>query len=486
MFVTVLLAIVTLILIIYLVVGRNTREAPPGPFSWPFFGNQFLLKRLTRELGGQAKAFLELSKRYASDVITVTIGNEKVFVVSGFKLCDTVLKSDEFDGRPWNEFIKIRNMGKKQGITMNDGTEWKILRNWMMQTMKNFGFGKHEMAEMIRNELIILLDNMNKTGPLRFKVLITRPVLNVLWFLTSGQAFGASINYFGDLLERRAQVFDMTGGFLNAFPWIRYIAPELSGYNLLCTLNNELKDFLMKIIIEHRKNYKPGNEADVIDMFFNEMKNNEESNVFTDEQLVALLVDIFIAGSTTTSTTLDFLFSSMIVYQDVQRKVQEEIDSMIPRDRLPEIEDRAKLPYVEAVINEVFRLWPVFPIIGPRRVLHNTVLDKYTIPKDATVLLNLYSINKDPNVFPEPDKFMPERFMKNGTYEPNTYTLHFGKGRRRCPGEVLAKSSIFVLFVGVMQKYSLFPIPGKGPYSVKVNYGLTTSPKRYEALVTPR
>ena len=59
-------------------------------------------------------------------------------------------------------------------------------------------------------------------------------------------------------------------------------------------------------------------------------------------------------------------------------------------------------------------------------------------------------------------------------------------GRRRCPGEVLAKSSIFVLFVGVMQKYSLFPIPGKGPYSVKVNYGLTTSPKRYEALVTPR
>ena len=57
---------------------------------------------------------------------------------------------------------------------------------------------------------------------------------------------------------------------------------------------------------------------------------------------MALLVDIFIAGSTTTSTTLDFLFSSMIVYQDVQRKVQEEIDSMIPRDRLPEIEDRAK------------------------------------------------------------------------------------------------------------------------------------------------
>ena len=100
------------------------------------------------------------------------------------------------------------------------------------------------------------------------------------------------------------------------------------------------------------------------------------------------------------------------------------------KQRKPKFFYRYRLPYVEAVINEVFRLWPVFPIIGPRRVLHNTVLDKYTIPKDATVLLNLYSINKDHNVFPEPDKFMPERFMKNGTYEPNTYTLHFGKGIR--------------------------------------------------------
>ncbi|KAF3425765.1 hypothetical protein E2986_10751, partial [Frieseomelitta varia] len=458
------------------------------PFSWPFFGSQFLLKRLARELGGQAKVFLELSKRYASDVIAITIGNEKVFVVFGFKLCDTVLKSDEFEGRPWNEFIKIRNMGKKQGITMNDGAEWKILRTWVIQTMKNFGFGKREMAEMIRNELIILLDNMNKKGPLRLKELITGPVLNVLWFLTSGQAFSknASVSYFGDLLERRSQVFDMTGGILSAFPWIRYIAPELSGYNLLCTLNNELKDFLMKTIVEHKKNYKPGSEADVIDMFLNEMKNNENSNVFTDEQLVVLLVDIFIPGISTTSMALDFLFLSMIVYQDVQRKVQEEIDSVIPRDRLPEIEDKAKLPYVEAVINEVYRLWPVFPIIGPRRVLHNTVLDKYTIPRDSTVLLSVESINKDPNIFPEPEKFMPERFIKNGTYEPSAYSLQFGKGKRRCPGEVLAKSSVFILFVGVMQKYSLFPIPGKGPYSIEINYGISSSPKPYEALATPR
>lgn len=91
-----------------------------GPFSWPIFGNQFLMKRLIREFGGQHEAFLELSKRYASDVISVTMGNEKVLIVSGSKLCETILKNEEFDGRPWNEFIKLRNMGKKQGIRVQD------------------------------------------------------------------------------------------------------------------------------------------------------------------------------------------------------------------------------------------------------------------------------------------------------------------------------------------------------------------------------
>ena len=78
---------------------------------------------------------------------------------------------------------------------MNDGTEWKILRSWVMQTMKSVGFGKREMIEMVRNELILLLDSINKKGPLRLKLLITRPVINVLWFFTSGQAFATNARY---------------------------------------------------------------------------------------------------------------------------------------------------------------------------------------------------------------------------------------------------------------------------------------------------
>ncbi|XP_017885232.1 methyl farnesoate epoxidase-like [Ceratina calcarata] len=491
MFATVLLVLLTLILFsISLLLGQKSKKDPPGPIPWPFFGNQILLKRLKRELGAQHAVFMELGKRYDSDVISVHLGNDKVLVVNGFKLITTVMKSDDYDGRPWNEFIKIRNMGKKSGITMNDGTEWKELRGWMVRTMKFFGLGKSEMSEMLKNELLNMVENLKtKGGPRKMKSLITPAVVNVLWYLATGTPFldGKKLQFFSDLLETRSKAFDMAGGWLSTFPWIRYIAPESSGYNVLMTLNNELRNFLLESIREHKKNYKPGSEADLIDMFLHEMEDHTEyDTVYTEEQLVIILVDLFIAGCTTTGTTVDFLFLHMAVHQDVQRKLQKEIDSVIPRDRIPDLDDRPKLPYVEAVMSESQRLWPVFPIVGPRRVLRDTDLDKYTIPKESTVLMNSFSISRDPNLYTDPEKFIPERYIKNGAFVPDPYSLQFGKGRRRCPGEALAKAASFILFVGVMQKFNILPVPGKGPTTIEVTFGITTSPKPYEILAVPR
>uniref|UniRef100_V9ILU6 Cytochrome P450 305a1 n=1 Tax=Apis cerana TaxID=7461 RepID=V9ILU6_APICE len=259
MFAIVLLMLIVILIlsIIFIKIEKNTKSYPPGPFSWPFIGNQILLKRLTRDYGGQHKAFMELSKRYNSDIITVNISHEKIIIVSGSKFCDMILQNEEFQGRPWNEFIKIRNMGKKQGITMNDGPEWKELRNWMMRTMRIFGFGKSEMIKMIQNQLVIFSENLNKNKLHQLKLLFVPAVINVLWNFTTGEliAFNQQqkLEYFLDLLERRSRCFDITGGLLAAFPWIRYIAPEISGYNIMCMLNKELKDFLMKIINDHKE-----------------------------------------------------------------------------------------------------------------------------------------------------------------------------------------------------------------------------------------
>lgn len=101
-----------------------------------------------------------------------------------------------------------------------------------------------------------------------------------------------------------------------------------------------------------------------------------------------------------------------------------------------------RLPYTEAVITESQRLWPPFPIIGPRRCLRDTNLGGYKIPKDSTILLNMYSIHVDPEIYPDPHTFKPERFIKDGVYEPNASNFSFGKGTKRDAKNIFRCTSI--------------------------------------------
>ncbi|KAL0099680.1 hypothetical protein PUN28_019821 [Cardiocondyla obscurior] len=488
-------AVTLAILAIFLVTVfmRQKRKSFPGPFPWPFIGNRYYLQKLTRELGGQHIAFHELGRIYNSGIIRLRLGSKDTIVVTDSKLIHEICLNEKYDGRPWNTFIQLRNMGLRKGITMNDGSEWKELRVWSVRALKNVGFAKQAMMDLIVDEMTLILEKLGNGGVRQIRSAIAPAVINVLWMLVTGQKASenlSSLQKFIDMLDRRAQIFDMTGGILSTFPWIRYVAPEMSGYNILVTLNNELKRFLMDTINEHKKRYVKGNEADFIDMFLHEMYNSEEQRdkgvVFSDDNLLVTLIDFFIAGTNNTTSMLDIVFLQMANHQDVQRKLHQEIDAVVG-DRFPHPEDRFKMPFTEAILTECQRMWNVTPVIGPRRVLSNTILDGYTIPKNTTILMNLYSNNMDPEVFPDPSSFRPERYInENGDFQPSDNVILFGKGKRRCPGEILAKSAIFLLFIGVMQKYRLLPIPGKRSIEMKLSTGLTLTPKPYEMLLVPK
>lgn len=105
---------------------------------------------------------------------------------------------------------------------------------------------------------------MTLTGNLLREIFISQMIFNTVVYLNR-------LNYFLDLMVRRASAFDMAGGILSIFPWIRYFAPKKSGYEILVKLNNELREFLLESIDEHKKNYVEGKEMDLIDMFLKEM-----------------------------------------------------------------------------------------------------------------------------------------------------------------------------------------------------------------------
>lgn len=493
MTIALILAILILSVIIIAAIKQRLKypaNYPPGPFSWPFIGSLYSFKKLCKKLGGQQFAFLELSKQYNSDVISLRLGINDTIIVSNNKLIHELLSKKEYDGRPWNEFIKLRNMGMKSGITMNDGPEWKELRTWTLSTLKRIGFTKQKMMELLVDELKLILKKLKDGGVQDIKTIIAPTVINVIWTLITGKRFSQDqrLESILNLMERRAAIFDMCGGILSIFPWLRFIFPDKSGYSTLVEINNKLKSLLMETINEHKQRFVKGKEEDFIDEFLQEMFTQKNKNtVFSDDNLIVTLLDLFIAGVKTTTATLDSLFLQIVNNQDVQRKLHEEIDVVIGPNRLPNLEDRISMPFTEAVLMESQRVHPVAPIIGPRRVLDDTTLGGYTIPKNSIIVINTYSINIDRQLYADPESFKPERHLdKNGAYRMDKNVIPFGKGKRRCPGEALAKSALFLLFVGVLQKYYLFPLPGEKSVKAEFNNGLISSPKPYKMLIVPR
>ena len=143
---------------------------------------------------------------------------------------------------------------------------------------------------------------------------------------------------------------------------------------------------------------------------------------------------MLLAGTETTSTALTWSLLLMIRYPHVQSQVQNELDSVIGKGRLPALDDRACLPFTEAVIQEVLRYCCIAPLGLPHFVSSDvtTVDGKYKIPKGTTIFANLCYIVNDPKVFPNPRQFDPNRFLNHdGIYVKHDQNIVFGTGMYR-------------------------------------------------------
>nr|WCC58048.1 cytochrome P450 [Pharsalia antennata] len=489
----ILLAAAVVLLVTYIINQvRKPANFPPGPSWLPFIGNLPELRKLSRALGGQYLALIELAKRYKTNVLGLKLGSEYVVTVFSYPVIKTVLLGDEYDGRPDNFFMRLRTMGTRRGITCTDGELWKIQRNFVVTHLRSLGFGKKPMEILIKEEIPELLGVLQQNGSsVRIGKVIAPSVINILWALTTGSRIDRKdprLNRLLDLLELRKNVFDMSGGTLSQHPWLRFVAPERTGYNVIQKLNVELKDLLMETVTQHYKTWTAGASDDLIHSFITEMKNaNGHETTFTEEQLVMVCLDIFIAGAQTTSTTLDFAFLVMILYPDVQSKVHACLDQAFKKSEDVNYSDRVRVPYIEAVLLEVERYYHVTPITGPRRVLRDTTLEGYSIPKGTTVLISSYSIHHDKDFWGDPEVFRPDRFLdENGKLLSNERLIPFGLGRRRCLGEILAKHCLFIFFVELMRRYKLSSLPGMAKPSAIPLPGITLSPEKYTAKFTSR
>ncbi len=302
---------------------------------------------------------------------------------------------------------------------------------------RNFGVGRSKFEGNIQLEAETLVSIIGHSNgkPYNPDMIIGSCLSNVVSAVVLGKRYEHTDPEFQNLLHILDSLLKQSGsgGVMLFIPILRYIVPK--SYNDFVSSFKHFIDFIQKIIIEHQDVVQSDNVNDFIDLFLKEIKSakNEISDggefLLSFKSLSATAVNLFMAGIETSSTTMRWALLYMMAYPDVQGKVQQELDSVIGRNRMPGWKDRLELPYAEAVLREILRIRTIAPLGFPHEVSQDTKLNGYDIPKGSLVFSNIWAVHNDPEVWFEPDQFKPERFLdENGKLRHREELIPFSIG----------------------------------------------------------
>ncbi|CAI9609381.1 unnamed protein product [Staurois parvus] len=389
---TLLLAVcVTALIFLMTWISSNKRKnMPPGPAPLPFVGN--ILQVNMKEL---PKSLLKLAKVHG-DIFTVQLGTRTVVLLHGYDTVKEALvdNADVFSNRGSAATVKM--LFNDYGIIFSNGERWKVMRRFSLATLKNFSMGKRSIEERILEESQHLMEEFRKTegSPCDPTYPLTLAVSNTICSIVFGEHFDYSNQTFLGLLEAIKEIFTLARSrslqLFNNFP---RLFRHLSGPQKLLQKVDKVKAFVKDKVNEHEKTLDKDCPRDFIDCFLLKMEEEKDdpNTEFHFENLFVSVINLFVAGTETTSTTLKRSLTILTKYQDVLAKVQEEIDNVIGRDRCPSIEDRNRMSYMEAVIHEIQRVSDIAPLGIAHATAQTTIFRGYTIPKVGRIL-QLYNI----------------------------------------------------------------------------------------------
>jgi cytochrome P450 len=206
-----------------------------------------------------------------------------------------------------------------------------------------------------------------------------------------------------------------------------------------------------------------------------------------------VLGSMFQAGVDTTVSSMTSLFVALTLYPEVQRRAQAQIDSVVSRDRLPTFEDRSRLPYIEAICKELLRWQIVLPLGFPHASTEDSVYRGFFIPKGSIMIANSWAILHNPDLYPDPEAFRPERFLnEDGTFRDDpAISLAFGGGKRICPGRHLVDATLFIITASVLSAFNVTKARDENGHEIPVTPmvqgdSILTHPVKFECSITPR
>ncbi|KAJ9549988.1 hypothetical protein OSB04_022531 [Centaurea solstitialis] len=459
---------------------------PPGPRGLPIVG---YLPFLSHDLH---KQFTNMARTYGP-IFKLQVGSKVHVVVNTLDLAKAVVRDhdESFANRRPSIAAATSTYGGQDIVWSNHNSYWRNLRKILIQEVLSSksledcqSLRKHEVRKTVKkvyNKMGTTIDINEISFATEANVLTS-----IIWENTSAEGEKDG-NLAGELQMIVSEIVELVSqpNVSDLFPYLARF--DLQGVERKMKNKREQLDRIFTSIIDNRlkfnlKNFEDGVEhegkKDFIQILLDLMEEKKETSL-NITQIKALLVDIMVAGTETTTTLIEWAMAEIMQDFNVMKKVQEELVEIVGLDNIVEESHLPKLKYLDAVIKETFRLHPVVPFLIPRSPTQSCTVGGYTVPKGCIVFLNVWAIQRDPKNWDNPLKFNPKRFLANKwDYNGNNLNFFpFGAGRRLCPGVPLAEKMQMYVLASLLHSFD-WSLPKGEEHDLSEKFGITLKKRK--------
>nr|AMA07824.1 cytochrome P450 76AD18 [Mollugo verticillata] len=440
----------TIIYLLKISTKPSKSNLPPGPKPWPIIGNIHLLGHKPH------RSVSELSKKYGP-IMTLKLGSVTTIVISSPKVAEEMfLKHDlALSGRKTPYAICVQDHDKYSMAFIPVSPKWRNLRkiatvqlltNHRLDASQGLRREKvHELVQYARDccEKGIAMD-IGKAGFITSLNLLSNTFFSMNLTSYDSSFSGEFRDIVWNMLEEAGRP-----NLSDFFPVLKGL--DLQGMRKRYSVYYYKMIAIFDEIINQRLKDSTSDKDDVLGSLLKLVKEDELSL----DDVRHLLLDLFIAGTDTTSATLEWAMTELLVNPQKIEIAQKQISQVFAKDQVIHESDIPKLPYIHAVVKETFRMHPSVPFLLPHWAENDVQLSSYYVPKDAQIWVNVWSMGRDPSVWLDPNSFIPERFLdkdidvKGRDFE----LLPFGAGRRICPGLPLAYRMVHLTLATLLHSF---------------------------------
>ncbi|XP_031282340.1 premnaspirodiene oxygenase-like [Pistacia vera] len=414
---------------------KNTNETsnlPPGPPKLPLIGN---LHQLVGSL--PTRRLRDLAKKYGP-FMHLQLGEISTVIVSSPNFAKEVMKTHDitFASRPYNPTANIVSYGYTDIAFSPYGDYWRQLRK--ICTLELLSAKRVQSFRSVREEEITKLIDWiaSKSGSVNN---LSVKISELTYAVTSRAAFGEVREADQELfISAVKDQMAAMGGFniTDLFPSVKLLE-SISGMNrYLQKLNEESDGVIENIINERKKSDKSEGAKHLVDVLLKLQEQKDLQFPLTNENIKAVIFDMFSGGIESSSTLLEWTISEMIKNPRVMERAQAEVREVFNRMEKVDETGIIEMKFLKLVIKETLRLHPAVPLLVPRVCKEKCEINGFNVPADTKVIVNAWAIGRDPEYWNEPESFNPERFINSSNdYKGTNFEyLPFGAGRRMCPG----------------------------------------------------